>query len=184
MSTNSFSSDLRELLGDLVTVVRGKVADASLSTAAPKPDQSQIRTAVLAAVQGDARNAKQVVEAIALTSAGSFTPTISEIQESLANLVTAELVEVSLDGDRKKYSITKAGKEALKVEAKKAAEAPGQESKKKINLPFESQFFVNAAKLAPVMLDIAQTASESQQKAAALVLQETRHKLHSILAEK
>lgn len=182
MSTNSISSDLREVLNDLVTVVKSKVMDAGLAVSAPKPDQARIRTAVLVAVENDSKNAKQIIESIALASAGSYTPSVSEAQLCISSLLEDELIEATFEGDRKKYSITKAGMTALKAEVNKTDKASATASTKP-GLPFDTQFYVNASKLAPVMLDIAQTATDSQRKAAALVLQETRHKLHSILAD-
>jgi hypothetical protein len=38
--------------------------------------------------------------------------------------------------------------------------------------------------LGPVLIDIAQTASSDQKKRAAEILEEARHRLHVILAEK
>jgi DNA-binding PadR family transcriptional regulator len=105
----------------------------------------------------------------------------------LAALTEAKKVSAKTDGDRKVYSITKAGKAALKdaaanpVTETTSARASGPN----INLlNCDATFLKSATKLGPVMLDVAQTGTREQQQAAAAVLDEMRHKLHGILAGK
>jgi DNA-binding PadR family transcriptional regulator len=181
-SANSF--DLREMLGGLVDAVKERVTDAGVVSAAAKPDEHRIRAAVLSAVSLESKNAKEVAETISLASAGTFVPSSSALQIHINDLISEKAIVAKVEGDRKTYSITKSGKALLKADSKKFDDEPKTRAKRSTSLKFEPDFLISASKLAPVMLDIAQTATVEQQKAAALVLQETRHKLHTILAEK
>lgn len=172
------------MLGGLVDAVKERAMDAGFVSSAAKPDEHRIRTAVLAAVSIESKNAREIAEAIAMASAGTFSPSSSALQIHINDLISEKAIEAKVEGDRKKFSITKSGKALLKADSKKFEDEPKTSAKLSTSLKFEPDFLISASKLAPVMLDIAQTATVEQQKAAALVLQETRHKLHTILAEK
>lgn len=187
MSTSSKSFDLRELVGDLVTLVKDRAKEAGQTRTAAQPGAEQIEIAILSTFAEIPKNTNDIVAALALASAGAWEPTVGKIHPILAMLTEAKKVSAKTDGDRKVYSITKAGKAALK----EAAENPitetttpreGGQSMNLLNC--DATFLKSATKLGPVMLDVAQTGTREQQKAAAAVLDELRHKLHSILAGK
>ena len=177
--------DLKELVGDLLNLVKDRAKDAAAQVT--KPDAERIKSAVLSTIADEAKNAAEITRTLSLASAGAWNPTNAEVQQSLNALVDGKLASSKVDGDRKVYSITKAGKAALK-NAPQATEAPGHttdaKSKFKATLSANPEFLKAASKLGPVMLDLAKTGTPGQQKTAAAVLDETRHKLHQILAEK
>ncbi|MFM6967113.1 MAG: PadR family transcriptional regulator [Rhodoluna sp.] len=185
MSTSSMNFDLKELVGDLLSLVKDRAKDAAGQVI--KPDAERIKSAVLSAIVDDAKNVTEIIRALSLSSAGTWNPTNAEVQQTLNALLDEKLASSKVEGDRKVYSITKAGKTALK-NAPEANEttSEGSTAKSKFtdNLTSNPEFLKSASKLGPVMLDLAKTGSPSQQKAAAALLDETRHKLHQILAEK
>lgn len=185
MSTSSMNFDLKELVGDLISLVKDRAKDAAAQVA--KPDAGRIKSAVLSTIAEEAKNAAEITRALSLASAGTWNPTNAEVQQTLNALVDEKLASSKVDGDRKVYSITKAGKTAL-INAPEVTETPidGSASKSKFTANFSAnpEFLKAASKLGPVMLDLAKTGTPVQQKAAAALLDETRHKLHQILAEK
>lgn len=184
MANESKSFDLREFAGDLIGLVRNRAQE--IASNATRPAVEQIQTAVLSTLNLESGNAAEITKSIALASAGSWKPSAGDIQQTLKTLEANKLVTAKLDGDRKVYSITKAGRAELKSTASKPEENE-KNVKESANLgawmDCKPEFLRAATKLAPAMLDIAQTGSKAQQAAAAAVLDQTRHQLHSILAE-
>ena len=185
MSTSSMNFDLKELFGDLLNLVKDRAKDAAAQVT--KPDADRIKSAVLSTIADEAKNAAAITRALSLASAGVWNPTNAEVQQTLNSLVDEKLASSKVDGDRKVYSITKAGKTALKNEPESnSAASNGSTTKTKFTANFTAnpEFLKAASKLGPVMLDLAKTGTAAQQKAAATLLGETRDKLHQILAEK
>jgi DNA-binding PadR family transcriptional regulator len=191
MGASPKNFDLRELVGGFLTVVKDRVGQTPSSSSSKRPAEAQLKTAILAAISLEAKNSQEIVTAIALSSGGALTPTQGQVQTSLALLSEEKLVSSKTVADRKVFSITKSGKETLK----EAGENPISEDhdsdagQSRFNWPTmnvlscDATLLKAASKLAPVMLDLAQTASNEQQKLAAKVLDDARHKLHVILAE-
>ena len=187
MSTSSKSFDLRELVGDLVTLVKDRAMDAGQTRTTAQAGADQIEIAILSTLAETPKNTNDIVSALALASAGAWTPTAGKLHPILTKLTEEKKVTAKTEGDRKVYSITKAGKTALKEGVTQpttettAARATGSF---KSSLNCDASFLKSASKLGPVMLDVAQTGTREQQQAAAAVLDEMRNKLHGILAEK
>ena len=186
MSTSPKNFDLRELVGDLVTLVKDRAKDVGQSRGTAQPSAAQIELAILATITETPKNATEIVAALALAGAGVWAPSTGKIHPVLAKLAEDKKVTAKTDGDRKVYSITKAGKSALKDAAENPAtdSATGATGSTKNLMNCDATFLKSASKLGPVMLDVAQTGTREQQQAAAAVLDEMRHKLHGILAGK
>jgi DNA-binding PadR family transcriptional regulator len=194
MSTASKNIDLRELAGDLIGLLTDRAKDAA--SAVSKPDAAMIQNAVLSTIADDPKNASEITRVLALASAGAWNPTSGDIQGALTALTGEKLVTAKVDGDRKVYSITKAGKARLKDApvAAGATSSSSDEGRRKFNsfadlanmagINLTPEFKRAAKNLAPVMLDMAKTGTKAQQAAAAALLSETRDKMHAILAEK
>lgn len=187
MTNTSKNFDLGEVFGDILNQVRTRVTELGQPRNPAQPTSEQLEVAVLATLSETPKNAGEIVSALSLTSAGVWVPTGGNIHPTLAKLTEDKKVSTKNDGDRKVYSITKAGKSALK----NAAENPAPETASantagsaKNLLNCDASFLKSASKLGPVMLDVAQTGSREQQQAAAAALDEMRNKLHVILAEK
>ncbi len=193
MSDSSKNSELRELLGELVSVVRERAGKAfsssssSSSSSSKMPAEAQLKTAILASISIEAKNAQEIISAIVVSSGGALRLTSGQVQTILSSLSEEKLVSSKTDGDRKVYTITKAGKAALKEAAAKPVNesASARPSMPNMNLlNCDATFLKSATKLGPVMLDVAQTGTPEQQQAAAAALDDMRHKLHGILAGK
>lgn len=194
MSTASKNIDLRELAGDLIGLIKDRAKDAA--TAVTKPDAAMVQNAVLSTIADDHKNAAEITRILTLASAGAWNPTSGEIQIALTALTAEKLANGKVDGDRKVYSITKAGKARLKDASAAGAStsSSSDEGRRKFNsfadmatmagINLTPEFRDAAKKLAPVMLDMAKTGTKAQQAAAAALLAETRDKMHAILAEK
>jgi DNA-binding PadR family transcriptional regulator len=192
MSTASKNIDLRELAGDLIGLIKDRAKDAA--TAVTKPDAAMVQNAVLSTIADEPKNAAEITRVLTLASAGAWNPTSGEIQLALTTLTTEKLATAKVDGDRKVYSITKAGKTRLKDAPTASETTAGTEARRKFNsfadmatlagINLTPEFREAAKKLAPVMLDMAKTGTKAQQAAAAALLAETRDKMHAILAEK
>jgi DNA-binding PadR family transcriptional regulator len=187
MSNTSKNFDLREVFGDLLSQVKERAADFGQPRTVSQPTSAQIEVAVLASLAEAPKNAAEIVSALSLSSAGTWVPTVGKIHPILTALTEAKKASAKTDGDRKVYSITKAGKAALKEAADnpvvETADARSARATKNL-LDCDTSFLKSAAKLGPVMLDVAQTGTREQQQAAAAVLDELREKLHGILAGK
>jgi DNA-binding PadR family transcriptional regulator len=187
MNNTSKNFDLREVFGDLLSQVRDRAMDFGQPRSAAQPTSEMIEVAVLAALSEEPKNATEVVSNVGLSSAGSWVPTLGKIHAALAALTEGKKVSAKTDGDRKVYTITKAGKAALK---EAAANPVTESSSARSSIPnmnllnCDATFLKSATKLGPVMLDVAQTGTHQQQQAAAAVLDEMRHQLHGILAGK
>jgi DNA-binding PadR family transcriptional regulator len=192
MSNSSKNVDLRELAGDLIGLIKDRAKDAA--SAVTKPQASMVQNTVLSTIAEEPKNAAEITRALALASAGAWAVTAGEIQLTLGTLVEEKLASAKVVGDRKVYSITKAGKARLKDAPAAGEQDASAEATRKFNsfadvakmtgINLTSDFKKAAKNLAPVMLDMAKTGTKAQQAAAAKLLDETRDKLHSILAEK
>lgn len=182
MNTSAKNFELNSILSDVITAVRNGASNFNGQTANRTPDAESIKHAILSTVEHEAKNSQQIETAIRLSSAGSWMPNSGVVHASLNELVESKLVSPQVDGDRRTYTITKAGKKILAT----AQEMPATEtsSSDSADLSCEASFITSATKLGPVMLDLAQTGSSQQKKLAAQILEETRHRLHVLLAEK
>lgn len=178
---------MRELVGDLVTLVKDRAADVGQARGSAQPSAEQTELAILATLSDGSKDTSEIVSALSLAAAGAWAPTTGRIHPALAKLTEEKKVSAKTEGDRKVYTITKAGKSAIKDGAAQPAPEAGAtrttgSTRSSINC--DATFLKSASKLGPVMLDVAQTGTREQQQAAAAVLDEMRNRLHVILAEK
>jgi DNA-binding PadR family transcriptional regulator len=188
-STNSF--DLRAVVGELKDFVTSRNWDSKASV--PAPSASQVELAILSALVSGPKNAQQLMPAVSVASAGTLTVTQAQVHPALSNLEAAGQIESATNEDRKLYSVTQAGIDALKAATEAGSEStsdattenPAQSKNNSAPswLKFDPEFLKAASKLAPVISDLAKTGTRSQQEKATQILQEARHQLHKILAE-
>jgi DNA-binding PadR family transcriptional regulator len=189
MAGNSTNIDFNGLIDELKNFAKTKFSDLGARRPAAAPDDVQTANAILAALEAGDKNLQQLAQSISLTSGGAWNPSVGILQQAISNLTDDGNVSATTDGDRKVFSLTKKGRKAL--EAAKSEQATSEESggtestssgSRSAWLNCEPQFLVNASKLGPAMLDIAQTGTREQQQKAAAVLEKTRNELHQILA--
>ncbi len=189
MSTESKSFDPRQVVDELINFVRERASDARNRGFAAKPTEQQIEVAILSAISTDSKNVTDIIKAISVASGGTWQPTAGQIQSSLAKLIEAESASSKNKGDRKVYSVTKTGLEALAAAANQTDDPKADQTSTKNSsslswMTCDPKFLKSASKLGPALLDIAQTGTREQQTRAAEVLEKARHELHIILAEK
>lgn len=187
MSKANTGFDPREAIEGLFGYVREMAASGLNRGAKPQPNEDRVEGAILAALESGAKTVSQILSAISFAAGGTWTPSEGQINKSLSKLSDAGLTATKTKADRKIYSLTKAGEEAL-ASARETVpqEAASTSSSRGLDLGWmncDPNFLKSASKLPPVMLDIAQTASREQQAKAAQILEKARHDLHQVLAE-
>jgi DNA-binding PadR family transcriptional regulator len=188
VSTANSSFDPRQAIEGLFGYVKDMAVGSMNRGFKPQPDADRVEAAVLAALESGTKTASQITKSIGLAAGGTWTPTDGQVNKALGNLSDADLISSKTKADRKTYSLTKAGEEALSSAKDQMAYAPSVSPTKTFAnmewLNCEPAFLKSASKLPPVMLDLAQTATREQQKKAAEILDKARHDLHKVLAEK
>lgn len=194
----STNSELRDSVSSFLNTIRNSVGTLSQSATAAAPDVRQQEIAVLQALAAAPLNLSQIESAVAAASAGSWAPSTGTLSTLLDQLVSAAEVTAKVTKDRKVFTITASGKQALAEHLAKPAEsdsnadagtsasAPSSWTLPNLgNLPgCDPRFIKEAAKLTPVLWDLAQTGTRDQQDKATELLEQTRHQLHQILATK
>ena len=203
-SSSSNGFDLREAVENLRDAFAPRSGSRGTTT------HGDLRTAILMALQHEAKNGHQVMQAIGAASGGAWMPSASEIYPALQQLSDEGLIATNYDGERIVYSLTDAGREA----AAAAAEAPSNESAKegsRDGWPLRdwaprdwsmtdwsermsgrwndhwsertSAVPRAGAKLAQAAAQVTQSGTREQQERAAALLDQTRKALYAILAE-
>ena len=202
-SSSSSSFDLREAVENLRDAFTPR--GSSRSTGASHGD---LRAAILTALQHDAKNGHQVMQAIGAASGGMWMPSASQVYPMLQQLTDEGLLSVQNDGERSVYSLTDAGREAAAAHAHAHAHEPAGEgsSRSSWNVSDITDRMSDAAdrmsgrmndhwsertsavpragaKLAQAAAQVTQSGTREQQERAAALLDQTRKALYAILAE-
>lgn len=176
--------DVNEMLDGVRGMVASAMSGASRMSSS-SPSAVDIRIAVMSILKGDAKNGKEVIQAIQLASGGSWAPKSSSIYPLLEEMTDEGLVSSKIEKELRVYSLTKAGKAAL-VEALAKLE---EKKNKPSNVTGTNWLDMNTtnlragAKLAQALTQVAQHGTADQQKRAAELVDETRRKVYAILAE-
>ena len=194
-SSSSANFDLREAvenLRDAFTPRSGSRASGS--------SHGDLRTAILMALQHEAKNGHQVMQAITAASGGSWMPAASEVYPMLQQLTDEGLVSTQHDGERTVYTLTDAGREAA---AAASTESHDSEREGWARPDWGMSDFTDrmsgrwndhwsertsavpraGAKLAQAAAQVTQSGTREQQERAAALLDQTRKALYAILAE-
>lgn len=189
MSNGSNGIDIQNILKTLK--VRMENFDLSNLKQAAESTQSTVdhRHLILASLKAEAKNGHQILTEIAASPSGTKKPTASHIYPLLEQLVDEGLITATQSGERKVYKLTKDGKTALAAHKEKAtAEAkPATEENDPWPLPrwldLNGKVLKASGRLAKSLTEVAQVATLEQQERVADLLDETRKKVHAILAE-
>jgi DNA-binding PadR family transcriptional regulator len=157
--------------------------------AAASLGEDALQTAILLALKPGALTGHEIIQAIEGDSRTALKPKAAAVYPMLEKLADLGLVSSELKKDRKKYTLTAAGKEAATAAEASASnsattDAPSGGSNwgapNWVDLRGE---LPNASKrLAKVALEVAQHGTKEQQSQAAAAIDEARRKLHEILA--
>ncbi|MBJ7281198.1 MAG: PadR family transcriptional regulator [Rhodoluna sp.] len=185
MSNSAMKFDVREMFEGIRGMVSSAISGTS-KTGLSTPSGMQVRIAVMSTLKGDAKNGKEIIQAIQLASGGSWVPKASAIYPLLEELTDEGLLAIKIEKERRTYSLTKAGKAALEEAMTKVQEKAAKPSQTGYNnnwLEMNATSLKAGAKLAQALTQVAQHGSEAQQKRAADLVDETRRKVYAILAE-
>ena len=200
-SSSSSSFDLREAVENLrdAFIPRGSSRSAGAS-------HGDLRAAILSALEHDAKNGHQVMQAIGAASGGMWMPSASQVYPMLQQLTDEGLLSAQHDGERSVYSLTDAGREAAAAAAHAHEPAGESSSRSSWNVSDFTDRMSDAAdrmsgrmndhwsertsavpragaKLAQAAAQVTQSGTREQQERAAALLDQTRKALYAILAE-
>ncbi len=145
----------------------------------PRMGRGDVRAAVLALLVEGPMHGYQMIREIEKRSGGRWKPSAGSVYPTLQMLADEGMVNAEMSHDRKVYSLTDAGRD----EAEKATgSAPWDTSSHWDNSSMGS---VSKAglELAQAVSQVVRMGSSEQHKEAAKVLDETRRKIYSILAQ-
>jgi DNA-binding PadR family transcriptional regulator len=182
------NSPMKFDVSEMIDGIRGMVSSAMSGAnkmGSTAPSAMDVRIAVMSVLKGDAKNGKEVIQAIQLASGGSWAPKSSSIYPLLEEMTDEGLVSIKIEKELRVYSLTKAGKAALaealtKVEEKKSKPSNSTGTNW---LDMNTTNLRAGAKLAQALTQVAQHGTADQQKRAAELVDETRRKVYAILAE-
>ncbi len=75
---------MRELVGDLVTLVKDRASDVGQARGSAHPTSEQVELAILAVLADGSKNTSDIVSALSLAAAGAWAPTTGKIHPALA----------------------------------------------------------------------------------------------------
>ncbi len=204
-SSSSAGFDLREAVENLRDTFMPRSGSRSQGAS-----HGDLRSAILAALQHEAKNGHQVMQAITSASGGMWMPAASEVYPMLQQLTDEGLVGTQHDGERTVYTLTDAGREAAAASAESHAhESANDDSREgwptrdwplrdwnmtdwsermsgRLNDHWNERTSAiprAGAKLAQAAAQVTQSGTREQQERAAALLDQTRKALYAILAE-
>jgi DNA-binding PadR family transcriptional regulator len=181
--------NLQQVLGMVRDRIDGFDLNAMRNSSATSSASPDFKHLILASLKGEAKNGHQILTEIAALQSGSKKPTASHIYPLLEQLVDEGLITATQTGERKVYKITKDGKTALAAHKEKAAAEtkPSAEPNDPWPLPrwldLNGKVVKSSGRLAKSLTEVAQLGTLEQQERVADLLDETRKKVHAILAE-
>lgn len=129
-STPPNSSEIREALENLRDAVMARTGGGQGGAR----QHGDLRTAILSALGGEAKNGHQVMQAIAAASGGAWMPTAGQVYPMLQQLTDEGLLSAQADGERTVYTLTEAGREAAAA-AHEASTGASRESRESAGRP-------------------------------------------------
>lgn len=180
--------DFRSMLDGIGDAIRSASGSVSKSMQPAQVwTESGLKHAVLAALLVGPSTGHGIIESINASNDWGIKPPAARVYPLLESLLDEQLVTVSMVKDRKTYTLTKAGKAAVKTYVESTAES-GASSGGSWTLPpldaLTGTLATASSRLARVAYDVAQHGSTEQRDAAAAAIDEARRKINEILAAK
>ena len=143
--------------------------------------RGDVRAAVLALLAEEPMHGYQIIREIEERTSGRWRPSAGSVYPTLQLLADEGLLTSSMSKDRKTYSLTDAGREEATAAQASApwAESDAEPTSHVSRGPLSKAGF----ELAQAVGQMARTGSEAQIHEAAELLDETRRKIYSILAQ-
>lgn len=180
-------------LQQVVGMVRDRIEsfdiNAMRSSAGASAATPDFKHLILVALKSETLNGHQILTHIAESLDPGKKPNASQVYPLLEQLVDQGLITATQAGERKVYKLTKDGKAALAAHTEKATEAPKASAEPNDPWPLPRWLDLNGrvvkagGRLAKSLTEVAQVGNLEQQERVAELLDETRKKVHAILAE-
>src|SRR5262249_43989644 len=146
----------------------------------PTASRGDVRAAILALLREGPRNGYQVMAEIDERSGGAWRPSPGAVYPALRQLAGEGLIEAEESGGRRTFSLTEAGRshiEETPETARAAWESMAADSAEEM-----PGLVARAAQLAASIVQMAQAGAPGQIRAAEALLDQTRRRMHQILA--
>lgn len=188
MAENPQRFDFRSVLdgiGDAIRSASGSVSNSMRP--AEVWTESGLKHAVLAALAVGPSTGHGIIESVHASNDWGIKPPAARVYPLLESLLDEQLVAVSIVKDRKTYSLTKAGKAAVKTHVDSKPQSSSSSSSSWTAPPLDAltgTLATASSRLAKVAYDVAQHGSTEQRDAAAAAIDEARRKINEILAAK
>jgi DNA-binding PadR family transcriptional regulator len=146
----------------------------------PKAGRGDVRAAILALLREGPRNGYQIMSEIEERSGGAWRPSPGAVYPALAQLADEGLIEAEESGGRRTFSLTDAGRRYVEENPEMARAAwESMEQGEPGEVP---GLFVQAARLAGSIVQMANAGTPEQAHAAEQLLEQTRRRMYRILA--
>ncbi len=185
MSNSSTKMDVSDVVDGLRGLISSALSGVS-KISGSEPSDSDMRIAIMTVLSGGAKNGKEVIQHISLSSGGKWVPSSSKIYPMLEAMTDEKLVAIKIEKELRVYSLTKEGKKALEEASVKAAQNPEMKPenvRSNSKLEASSETLKAGAKLAQALSQVAQHGTPEQQKRAIELLDKTRRQIYAILSE-
>lgn len=141
--------------------------------------RGDVRAAILTLLAEEPKHGYQIIREIEERTGGKWKPSAGSVYPTLQLLADEGLVTTEMSQDRKVYSLTEAGRE----EAAAVAGSAAWENTSLFDTNALGAVPKASLELAQAVAQLVRTGSIEQHKKAAELLDETRRKIYSILAQ-
>lgn len=143
-------------------------------------NRGDVRAGILTLLTEAPMHGYQIIQEIEERSGGSWKPSPGSVYPTLQLLTDEGLISAESSSGRKTYSLTEAGRE--QVDSEQGSSAPW-ETTKKPEAPRAANLAKAGVELAQAAAQVGRSGNKEQVAEAVTVLEETKRKLYSILAE-
>lgn len=189
MENSSMSQDIKDIVDGVRKVITKSISNNPFqsSSSTMKPD---LELGVMAALFTGAKNGAGVTSHIRLSSAGTYSPNQAHVQSVLESLIEKRWAKIVVRDDLRLYELTKAG--IAEFDSRQLAE-PTQahqehstgcsECASKSWAP-HTGVLAAGARLAQTVAESSGPSHAAKHQQVIALLEDTKRKLHEILAEK
>lgn len=181
MSEAPANTDFGKLLTDIRDSVSSFIQSGQSRMTGAGVDEDDIKAAVLTALSESAKNGNQIIEHIALASAGQFAPKESEIFPLLNQMTEEGLVSFEITNEVKSFKISKTGKAWLSGQS---SEPKGSYTKPKPMasecLQAKAELSKHAMRMGQAIVAVASMDDTAKIKAATKIVENATRELFGI----
>src|SRR5215471_14210060 len=146
----------------------------------PKAGRGDVRAAILALLREGPRNGYQIMSEIEERTGGAWRPSPGAVYPALSQLADEGLIEAEESAGRRAFSLTDEGRRYVEENPEMARAA--WESMAQDEAGEAPGLFVQAARLAGSIMQMAHAGTPDQVHAAEQLLEQTRRRMYRILA--